>query len=160
MDETGWRKSTYSSNGGASCIEVGQGARIIAVRDTQQHGRGPVLRFTPAAWRRFADQVKRSLASQPKPSQRPLTPGRIVVSRETRREHKDTAREMNWGTSPRPLPFEGSDINPPIGAGGLLPSRSDAPAASTCSPASAEGTMHSATIRATRRLTIEATIKI
>jgi Domain of unknown function (DUF397) len=65
MNETRWRKSTYSSNGGASCIEVGQAARIIAVRDTKQHGRGPVLRFTPEAWRRFADQVKRSLASRP-----------------------------------------------------------------------------------------------
>jgi len=66
MNEIRWRKSTYSSNGGASCIEVGQAIRIIAVRDTKQHGRGPVLRFTPAAWRRFADQMKRSLASQPK----------------------------------------------------------------------------------------------
>ncbi len=66
MNEIRWRKSTYSSNGGASCIEVGQAIRIIAVRDTKQHGRGPVLWFTPAAWRRFADQMKRSLASQPK----------------------------------------------------------------------------------------------
>jgi Domain of unknown function (DUF397) len=65
MNETRWRKSTYSSNGGASCIEVGQAARIVAVRDTKQHERGPVLRFTPAAWRRFADQVKRSLTFQP-----------------------------------------------------------------------------------------------
>jgi hypothetical protein len=62
MNEIRWQKSTYSSNGGASCIEVGQAARIIAVRDTKQDGAGPVLRFTPAAWRRFADQVKRSLA--------------------------------------------------------------------------------------------------
>ena len=60
MNETTWRKSTYSSNGGASCIEVGQAARIIAVRDTKQNGKGPALRFTPAAWRRFAEQVKRS----------------------------------------------------------------------------------------------------
>ncbi len=66
MNETRWRKSTYSSNGGASCVEVGQAIRIIAVRDTKQHGRGPVLRFTPAAWRRLADQVKRSLACEPK----------------------------------------------------------------------------------------------
>jgi Domain of unknown function (DUF397) len=66
MNETRWRKSTYSSNGGASCVEVGQASDIVAVRDTKQHRRGPVLRFTPAAWRRFADQVKRSLASQPK----------------------------------------------------------------------------------------------
>jgi hypothetical protein len=65
MNETRWRKSTYSSNGGASCIEVGQATRIIAVRDTKQNGTGPVLRFTPAAWRRFADQVKRSLGPGP-----------------------------------------------------------------------------------------------
>ena len=63
MNEIRWRKSTYSSNGGASCIEVGQAARIIAVRDTKQDGTGPVLRVTPAAWRRFAEQVKRSLRS-------------------------------------------------------------------------------------------------
>ncbi len=63
MKQTRWRKSTYSSNGGASCIEVGQATRLIAVRDTKQNGTGPVLRFTPAAWRRFADQVKRSLWS-------------------------------------------------------------------------------------------------
>jgi hypothetical protein len=68
MDEIRWRKSTYSSNGGASCIEVGQATRIIAIRDTKQHGQGPVLRVTPAAWRRFADQVKRSLASRLKPT--------------------------------------------------------------------------------------------
>jgi hypothetical protein len=59
MNETRWRKSTYSSNGGASCIEVGQATRIIAIRDTKQNGTGPVLRFTAAAWRRFAEQLKR-----------------------------------------------------------------------------------------------------
>jgi hypothetical protein len=58
MNEIRWRKSTYSSNGGASCIEVGQAAHSIAIRDTKQHGRGPVLRFTPTAWRQFAEQVK------------------------------------------------------------------------------------------------------
>jgi hypothetical protein len=75
MNETGWRKSTYSSNGGASCIEVGQAIRIIAVRDKKQHGRGPVLRFTPVAWRRFADQVKRSLASEPELTSTGINPG-------------------------------------------------------------------------------------
>jgi Domain of unknown function (DUF397) len=60
MNETRWRKSAYSSNGGASCVEVGQVARSIAVRDSKQDGRGPVLRFTLDAWRRFAGQVKRS----------------------------------------------------------------------------------------------------
>jgi uncharacterized protein DUF397 len=71
MNQIRWRKSTYSSSNGGNCVEVGQATRTIAVRDTRQHGRGPVLRFTPAAWRRFADQVKRSLASRPKPTRRP-----------------------------------------------------------------------------------------
>ena len=35
---------------------------VVLVRDTKQDGTGPVLRFTPGAWRRFADQVQRSLA--------------------------------------------------------------------------------------------------
>jgi hypothetical protein len=63
MNETRWRKSTYSSSNGGNCVEVGQATRIIAVQDTKQHGRGPVLRFAPGAWRRFVDQVKRSLTS-------------------------------------------------------------------------------------------------
>jgi hypothetical protein len=53
MTATGWRKSTYSGNGGASCVEVGQSGPGIAVRDTTQHGQGPVLAFSPAAWRAF-----------------------------------------------------------------------------------------------------------
>ena len=60
-----WRKSSYSGNGGGNCVEVaGRGNRVL-VRDTKQDGVGPALRFSPAAWRRFADRVKRSLASGP-----------------------------------------------------------------------------------------------
>jgi hypothetical protein len=51
----------HSGNGG-ECIEVASPDGVVTVRDTKQDGTGPVLRFTPAAWRRFADQVKRSLA--------------------------------------------------------------------------------------------------
>ena len=56
-----WRKSSYSGNGG-ECVEVGHAGDVL-VRDTTQAGTGPVLRFCPDAWRRFADRVKRSLAS-------------------------------------------------------------------------------------------------
>jgi len=56
-----WRKSSYSGNGGSDCVEVGgRGGRVV-VRDTKNRT-GPVLEITPSAWRRFADQVKRSLA--------------------------------------------------------------------------------------------------
>jgi hypothetical protein len=60
-----WRKSTYSGQGGGNCIEVADHGSRIHIRDTKQAGAGPVLRFTPVAWRRFADQVKRSLAPDP-----------------------------------------------------------------------------------------------
>jgi hypothetical protein len=66
MNENRWRKSTYSSSNGGNCIEVGQADRVL-VRDTRQAGTGPVLRFSPDGWRRFAGQVKRSLASDPGP---------------------------------------------------------------------------------------------
>jgi hypothetical protein len=52
-----WRKSSYSGNGGGTCVEVGQAQRGVLVRDTTDCS-GPVLRFGPAAWRRFANQVK------------------------------------------------------------------------------------------------------
>jgi Domain of unknown function (DUF397) len=56
-----WRKSSYSGNGG-ECIEVADHANRVLVRDTKDRT-GPVLKFSPNAWRRFAAQVKRSLAS-------------------------------------------------------------------------------------------------
>jgi hypothetical protein len=52
-----WRKSSYSGNGGGNCVEVGDAARVVIVRDTKDRS-GPVLRFSPAVWRRFADQAK------------------------------------------------------------------------------------------------------
>ena len=58
-----WRKSSYSGNGGGNCVEVAARGSSVLVRDTRQDGAGPVLRFSPAAWRRFADRVGRSLAS-------------------------------------------------------------------------------------------------
>jgi Domain of unknown function (DUF397) len=58
-----WRKASYSSNGGGECVEVGEARRGVLVRDTKDRT-GPVLRFSSAAWRRFADRLKdgRSLA--------------------------------------------------------------------------------------------------
>jgi hypothetical protein len=52
-----WRKSSYSGNGGGTCVEVGQARRGVLVRDTNDRP-GPVLRFSPAVWRRFAARVK------------------------------------------------------------------------------------------------------
>ena len=57
-----WRTASYSSNGGGNCVEVADDIVRVLVRDTQDRT-GPVLRFTPLAWRRFADQVKRWLVA-------------------------------------------------------------------------------------------------
>jgi hypothetical protein len=55
-----WRKSSYSGGSGGDCVEVRDDTGRVLVRDTKDRT-GPVLPFTPQAWRRFADQVKRSL---------------------------------------------------------------------------------------------------
>jgi hypothetical protein len=52
-----WRKSSYSGNGGAECIEAGHVPGAVLVRDTTQHGTGPVLRVTPADWTRLLRTV-------------------------------------------------------------------------------------------------------
>jgi len=64
MNENRWRKSTYSSSNGGNCVEVADHDHRVIVRDTNDRT-GPVLRFTPAEWRIFANQLKRSLASDP-----------------------------------------------------------------------------------------------
>ena len=62
--ERRWRKSSHSGNGGSDCVEVGGSPQRVLVRDTKDRT-GPVLRLTPAAWRRFAGQLKQSLSIWP-----------------------------------------------------------------------------------------------
>lgn len=59
-----WRKSSYSGNGGATCVEVatvtGSAAnaeRVIAVRDSKDP-HGPNLAFPPAQWQAFTAAIK------------------------------------------------------------------------------------------------------
>ena len=49
-----WVTSTHSASG--NCVEVAVREDVL-VRDTKDR-RGPVLRFGPGAWRRFAGQLK------------------------------------------------------------------------------------------------------
>ena len=55
-----WRKSSYSPNGGTDCVEAGHVPGAVLVRDTTQHGTGPVLRVTPADWTRLLRTVRTS----------------------------------------------------------------------------------------------------
>ena len=52
-----WRKSTYS-NAQGSCIEAGALPGRVLVRDTTQHGNGPVLAISPQIWRQFTASIR------------------------------------------------------------------------------------------------------
>ena len=61
----GWRKSSYSGDGN-SCVELavtrpsardGAGP-VVGVRDTKANGHGPILEFSPHAWREFVRRIK------------------------------------------------------------------------------------------------------
>jgi len=61
MNLTGaeWRKSTRSSTNGGNCVEVARNLpNTVAVRDSKDVT-GPVLGFTPAAWRAFVSEAGR-----------------------------------------------------------------------------------------------------
>ena len=51
-----WRKSSFSTTNG--CVEVAVAGDRIAVRDSKQQGRGPVLEFTAVEWAAFLGGVR------------------------------------------------------------------------------------------------------
>jgi hypothetical protein len=53
-----WRTSSYTGNGGSTCVEAGHVRGAVLVRDTTQHGGGPVLRVTPADWSRLVSVIR------------------------------------------------------------------------------------------------------
>ena len=53
-----WRKSTYSGNGGEACIEAGSVPGRVLVRDTTQHGNGPVVSVGSTDWHRFITSIR------------------------------------------------------------------------------------------------------
>jgi hypothetical protein len=56
-----WRKSTYSNNSGGACVEVAT-ADAVLIRDTTDHGHGPVLRVSAETWRTFTHAIRANAA--------------------------------------------------------------------------------------------------
>ncbi|GAB3670677.1 hypothetical protein GCM10027589_39280 [Actinocorallia lasiicapitis] len=52
-----WRKSSYSNGAGGECVELAPLASYIGVRDSKRPT-DTVLRFTPNAWRDFAEALR------------------------------------------------------------------------------------------------------
>jgi hypothetical protein len=54
-----WRTSSYTGQSGAgTCLEAAHVPDAILVRDTTQHGHGPVLRLTPHDWHRLTTTLR------------------------------------------------------------------------------------------------------
>jgi hypothetical protein len=59
----GWRKSSYSDNGGTACVEAGHVPGAVLIRDTTQHGCGPVLHVSAETWLAFTAAVRANTAT-------------------------------------------------------------------------------------------------
>jgi hypothetical protein len=58
IDSPGWRKSSYTGNGGNNCVEVARNLRdAVVVRDSKNPN-GPWLTFTPADWQALTASIK------------------------------------------------------------------------------------------------------
>lgn len=58
LPETVWRKSSYSSDNGGTCVEIADGmTNVVPVRDSKATD-GPALVLSEAAWSTFVDWTK------------------------------------------------------------------------------------------------------
>lgn len=59
MTSTRWRTSSYSGGNGGECVQVAATSSTgrVLVQDSKDPD-GPVIRLTPADWRRFTDHIK------------------------------------------------------------------------------------------------------
>jgi hypothetical protein len=56
IDNTAWRKSSYSGGTTANCVEVGNALGAVLVRDSKTP-EAPALRFDRAAWSKFLTRL-------------------------------------------------------------------------------------------------------
>ncbi|TBO58620.1 DUF397 domain-containing protein [Streptomyces kasugaensis] len=58
LSRASWRKSSYSSDNGGSCVEVADGfPGVVPVRDSKDP-HGPALVFPAGGWASFVSSVK------------------------------------------------------------------------------------------------------
>lgn len=57
-----WRKSSHSSNGAGSCVEVASAPSTVLIHDTTDNGKGLTLGVTPTAWSHFTSRVRANRA--------------------------------------------------------------------------------------------------
>lgn len=56
---SGWRKSRHSNSSGA-CVEVAFAADgTTGIRDSKQHGRGPVLELSANQWKALRETARK-----------------------------------------------------------------------------------------------------
>jgi hypothetical protein len=58
IDAPGWRKSSFSGGSESACVEVAGNDGRILVRDTKDHGRGSIHRYTQSEWRAFVATMR------------------------------------------------------------------------------------------------------
>jgi hypothetical protein len=56
LSRADWRKSSYSGSNG-NCVEIGDAARVVLVRDTTDRDGGTVA-FSAEAWQKFVSGIK------------------------------------------------------------------------------------------------------
>jgi hypothetical protein len=59
-----WRKATHSANGGGDCVEAADAGGAILIRDTKNRGGGPVLAVSAETWRAFTATVRAGHATR------------------------------------------------------------------------------------------------
>ena len=52
-----WRKSSYSANGGQSCVEAASASGAVLIRDTTDRD-GATLSFAATAWQSFTNSLR------------------------------------------------------------------------------------------------------
>lgn len=58
IDQLNWRKSSYSGNGGADCVEASSAASNVYLRDSKDQDGARVM-VTAAGWRAFVGRIQR-----------------------------------------------------------------------------------------------------